>query len=316
MVLRQSMTQPQIAIGTWKLRFGSQTTGTHRVDSWITGWNLGIALPAFVLNKTEARTVGAPATANNVIAVGAWNSRPTWTAINGGTYSFPGAVLNDLAGFSAVGPRRDGVMVPHIAAPGCGVAGSRKKTYYPSTSYYMPDSAHVMTSGTSSAAALTGGCVAIVLQDNPTYTPAQVLTYLQNNSVKDSYTGTGTSIPNGRWGWGKLHLAGSAPTAVSPLPMLESGLKLASRNPGPGPFRFSYTLSAAELAESGGSLRFEVFDVRGRLVSSVQSKALGGRQTTEWGGRSADGSLAGPGVYWARLATAKRQSVARFVIRR
>src|SRR4029077_19505549 len=44
-VYRGSLTLPLIASGTWTYRFKSNTSGTHRVDAWLTTYSLGSTLP-------------------------------------------------------------------------------------------------------------------------------------------------------------------------------------------------------------------------------------------------------------------------------
>jgi minor extracellular serine protease Vpr len=295
-----------IRAGTWTIRMTSQTAGTQRADFWITCGRMGLP-PAFVQGKTEMRLVTSPASADSVIAVGAFTSRPSWTAVNGSTYSFPGAVQGGLASFSSTGPRRDGAVCPHITAPGFGLATTRSAGYYPSTSYLMPDSAHCMTSGTSIAAALTGGCVALLLQDNTTYRPSEVLAVLKARALSDGFTG---SVPNAQWGWGKLRINPAVSTDVPLEAPLQFGLKLVSPTTS-GPKRFEFAIPASELASSG-SVWFRILDVAGRQVWRVPAQMRAGIQVVEWGGRGQADS-AGPGVYWARLTVGRKASVLKFI---
>src|SRR5207248_5017158 len=87
-VYRGNTSYPQVATGTWSYRFHAQSGGTHRVDCWTTSFVLGAARPVFVRGMTESRLVMSPASANGVIAVGAYATKRTWTAADGNTYGY------------------------------------------------------------------------------------------------------------------------------------------------------------------------------------------------------------------------------------
>ena len=301
------MTAP-IASGTWRIRFTSLSVGSHRVDSWMTF--LRGPQPTFVQGKTESRLVMSPATADSVIAVGAFVSRPTWTAVNGMTYMFPGAVDGALATFSSPGPRRDGAVCPQITAPGCGLAVTRSVGYHPSTSYYMPDSAHCMTSGTSMSAALTAGCIALLLQDNTTYGRAHVLSVIQTRAVVDSKTG---AVPNAQWGYGKLKISPTVTAGVRDEPGAAFGLKLISSTFRSGPKRFQFSIPSSELQQSNAHVSFQIFDVVGRQVTTLPTEARPGLQQVQWDGTSIGGGRAGPGLYWARLEVGRAIASTKFI---
>ena len=59
--------------------------------------------------------------------------------------------------------------------------------------------------GTSMSAPMVAGIIALWLQANPNLTVAQIKTILQNTSITDSFTGTGSAIPNNIWGRGKIN---------------------------------------------------------------------------------------------------------------
>ena len=69
-------------------------------------------------------TVGSPASAKNVIAVGAYATRICPVNVDGGTSYLAGNSLGELTSFSSVGPTLDNRMKPDITAPGLWVASS------------------------------------------------------------------------------------------------------------------------------------------------------------------------------------------------
>lgn len=307
-VYRGNTSYPSLAAGTWTLRWTSVATGARRVDAWLTSFMLGGTSPTFVAGKTESRLVGSPATANNVVAVGAYSTKRSWTAVNAATYSYPFAVLQDLANYSSPGPRRDGLQVPHVTAPGYGVAGARSSQVYPSVMYLMPDSAHYIQHGTSVAAAAAAGVVAQLLQNNASLTPSAVLTQLQQRAVSDAYTG---AVPNTRWGYGKLRSVVST-AGVGVPPAAHIALAMSSVNPGRGAASFVFSLDAEDLA-SGQPVRIGIFDVRGRRIATLHGAPVAGPQQLVWDGRDATGGRAVAGIYWARLQAGSRAGTLKFV---
>ena len=55
------------------------------------------------------------------------------------------------------------------------------------------------------ASPIVTGIIALWLQAKPNLTLAQIKTILQTQSITDSFTGTGSSIPNNTWGRGKIN---------------------------------------------------------------------------------------------------------------
>lgn len=158
-------------------------------------------------------TIGQPASADFALAVGAFTSRFSWTASDNFIYNFTGAgTLNDLAPFSSRGPRVDGITKPNITAPGSAIISMRDRDVYtisnPSwvdNDGTIPggDANYFVMQGTSMAAPLVAGAVALILDRYPGATPSQIYSTIQNNALTDGFTG---SVPNNTWGYGKLDI--------------------------------------------------------------------------------------------------------------
>jgi subtilisin family serine protease len=104
-------------------------------------------------NSGQDRSVASPASADAALAVGALTK--------GG----------DLAGFSSRGPRTgDDGMKPDISAPGVDITAARSKD----GSFGTPGDSYVTLSGTSMAAPHVAGSAAILAQEHPDWTPAQL----------------------------------------------------------------------------------------------------------------------------------------------
>jgi len=308
-VYRGSTTYPTVRSGTWTYRFKSQVSGTRRVDVWLTDFAMGTATPAFVLGKTEARLVCSPATANGVIAVGAYSTKREWTDASGYQRAYANAVLNDLAGFSGAGPRRDEVVIPHVAAPGYGVGAAMSSHVTTSSAYILPDGKHKISYGTSVAAAHVSGVVAMQLENDATLTTAAAIARLQGSATADSWTGM---VPNPRWGAGKLHVPG-ATVAVGPG-TARFAFAAPFPNPTTGPTSFRFSLVADDFADGVPSVSLRILDVRGREVARIAAPASVGQHSLGWDGRTAGGQRAAAGVYLAHLDVGRREAIRKFVL--
>lgn len=208
------------AEGVWTLRLSSADTPSEPVDLWIAGYALG--RDGRALGGTgfdDRQVVSSPATANEVLAVGAYATRMCWP-----TPSSPSTCLDDLFGvtqpvgdiafFSSPGPTRDGRMKPEIAAPGMMVMSARSRDTFVPAQLLSPDRHHRVELGTSMSAPHAAGAIALLLQHDPGLTPAEARAILTSTAVTDAFTGAG--IPDARWGWGKLDARAALEAVATP----------------------------------------------------------------------------------------------------
>ncbi len=119
--------------------------------------------------------------------------------------------------------------------------------------------------------------------------------------------------PTFPWGWyykvAAVDLAGNegpvaAPSVVTGVPDSEPGgapARFALRGATPNPFNPSTTISF-DVPASGGEVRLDLYDARGRLVRTlVNGRRDPGRQEAVWNGRDVAGRRVPSGVYFARL---------------
>ena len=148
--------------------------------------------------------IGEPACTESAITVAAYQAQ---YIIPGGTNTYGGNIAN----FSSLGPTLDGRIKPDISAPGVNVASSissfTDNSYTPVLTVPFMGRSYPFArfSGTSMSAPAVTGVAAMVLQANPSLSPAEVRTLLRATARTDNYTGT---IPLGgspRWGMGKLN---------------------------------------------------------------------------------------------------------------
>ena len=180
-----------------KIRLTALQGSTLRVDMWIANYYDG---EGFFLDHYEKEetggykyTVSIPATAREVISVGAIGSKSLGdeAAVN---------YLGKVAPFSSRGPTRNGEVRPHVVAPGyyvCSANGNftgfGDKVSCGNGAYYVP------LAGTSMAAPFVTGLIALYLQDNPQATLEDVKRWLTSNTIKD----ISLNYPNLAYGYGK-----------------------------------------------------------------------------------------------------------------
>ena len=131
-------------------------------------WRAGIVVVASAGNEgPDPMTIDVPGNVPYVITVGALTDSDT-------PYN---ATDDKLASFSSTGPTFEGFVKPELVAPGGHIAASMSSSSY--LANIDPDSMQLgqqmfTMSGTSQAAAVTSGVVALMLQDDPTLTPDTV----------------------------------------------------------------------------------------------------------------------------------------------
>ena len=302
--------------GTWTITLTPvSTTPTTRFDAWIAGYQLGGYgdAPVFVAGRDDHGLIGSPGTALEAITVGAYITKVDWPALDGFLHHFVDYTgLGELAGFSNMGPLRNGVMKPDIAGPGTAIVStlSAFASPAPEAALISPDGRHVTEAGTSMATPHVAGACALLLAVDPQLTPDQVKARLHAEAAVDAQTGV---VPNPAWGWGKLRLAtpAAAPSGVAegsapPSPAL---LRQNSPNPFHPTTRIAFDLPAA------GRARLTILSTAGRLVRVLADRSFPrGPAELTWDGRTADGAPAASGLYFYRLETAGGVEARRMVL--
>ncbi|WP_394829641.1 S8 family serine peptidase [Pendulispora albinea] len=169
-------------------------------------------------------TIGFPAIASKVLAVGSYTSRNTWKAADGSEQVEKGdddkpVTLGALSGFSSRGPSRNpsGPMKPDITAPGEVVIAALHAGAKPSAEKIVkasPDG-FLISQGTSMASPMVAGIVALMLQRNPTLTVDDIRGIFDRTAVKPE--GVANPSPTD-WGRGKVDAFAAVIATPAPAP--------------------------------------------------------------------------------------------------
>ena len=159
---------PAIPAG-WAIRLRGDRMVEGRVDVWALDPDVATFTGRHVRHSVK---VAAPAAASTAVTVGAYTTKVEWSNVMGHPHQ-AGFDLDDISRFSSQGPRRDGAPKPDLVAPGAMVAASlsgQSPFHVP----YLADDLNVLSAGSSAAAALVGGLIALLLEHDPSLDPEAV----------------------------------------------------------------------------------------------------------------------------------------------
>jgi subtilisin family serine protease len=185
----------------WSLKITCAQAVVGRIDGWLAGDRLAQFRDGPLLET--ARTIGMPATSNDVIAVASHASKNSWTS-DAGAQAAPAAIVDRSSRFSSRGPTRDGRQKPEISAPGEMITAALA---VPSKSARLRSRAdtrarQLTIEGTSMATPFTTGVIALMLERKADLAAADIVRILETSAVKDEHTGPTSWTPD--YGHGKI----------------------------------------------------------------------------------------------------------------
>ncbi len=197
----------RISVNAWGLNgnYGQYTADARSVDTFV--HDRKDLTPIFSVGDRGASgpsQVTSPATAKNVIAVGASTSGASGTPSAG-----------SVANFSSLGPSLDGRVKPDLVAPGVGIcSGLAEEARNPAgqsclTGSHAGGNAYYMSlTGTSQATAVASGVAALtrefIREQAMVFSPSSALV---KGALINGATDLGTpDIPNAAEGWGQVNL--------------------------------------------------------------------------------------------------------------
>lgn len=183
--------------------------------------------PGFVWGDDEYSVSGVGANTDVTISVGSYVTRAAWVDEADRVYIFGSTPEGDRSTFSSHGPTYDGRVKPDISAPGERVLSAVNTTYsdffnYDSTVFGGRSYYYTMMQGTSMAAPVVTGTVALWLQHSPGLDVDSVRTLIHNSARTDIYTGTLPESGSNLWGWGKIDAFGGLPATSVPMFQLDA----------------------------------------------------------------------------------------------
>jgi subtilisin family serine protease len=207
--------EQSIARGEWTLRIeGIQEEGTlfGRVADYYSGWGRGIG---WVNPTPDSGTMVFPSTADSAIGVAAFGGRHE---------GFGGGGPWDLRAYSGRGPRIDGARGVDIAAPDDPYAAM---SYTEEYAEYGVGRGWLMTfGGTSGAGPHIAAALALLIEQNPDWTPDQLEQQLFNAAGGNDLTPDYGQVPNAHWGYGQVDVFKALygeprPTATNQTPIAD-----------------------------------------------------------------------------------------------
>lgn len=189
-------------------------SGTGRTDSWSFDY-VTSSLPNSsqypdIMHYKKADTaqtiVSGFQCSKEVIAVANYVNRNQYVDVNN-TVQITTEVPGDIAASSSIGPSRDNKVKPDITASGatiltCAAMGMLPNLIANAPQVVAQGGYHITAGGTSASSPVVAGLAALYFQKNPTATNQQLKLAIINCAYNDAYTTA--SLPNSRWGYGKL----------------------------------------------------------------------------------------------------------------
>ena len=268
-------------------------------------------LPQYCFAK-EGYSITWPATLPGMISVGATGYKPMVTNLAGGVdntfQSFAPEQPGHITTFSARGPTFDGLTKPDVVAPGLNIIAAynsfhadqpsvqnrltHQVDYNGETYYYLAES------GTSMAAPVVAGAIALWLQAKPDLTPQQALDVISRTSTHPVDTMT---YPNNIYGQGQIDVyQGLLEVLNIPVSIPE----LSKEQPKEVKFRVVNKVLYADFGNiMPRSILFNIYSLNGHLLLSQQ------------GQNSVNLSSLPNGVYAVQLITDSKNTTGSTLIR-
>lgn len=251
-----------------------------------------LSFPWATVGNTNT-TISDMGAAKSTLLIGSFNSKISFTDINGTPLSYSSALggLNRISSYSSKGPYIDGRIKPDIAAPGAGITTSVSSwdTSYTATGTNSNSTVSKYTdaisgksyyygqfTGTSASSPMAAGIVALLLQADPTLSPERVKTILFETAITDAGTGTIPAAGTNTWGHGKINAYGALRKLVKELNIATyTGNKALDcvlfPNPGQGIFNLDL------LSKHTDNLSVSVADISGRIIKTQNWKVNAGQ---------------------------------------
>jgi hypothetical protein len=279
------------------------------------------SIGAVFQQASAQQTITIPASDPALIAVGASINRLDWTDYGDRPVSYPQAefdgpnAIGDAAWFSSAGPNRLGDMKPDLLAPGAFVVAALSGRADPRlggpsvfSGLCVPVGCQVIspryavTAGTSMAAPMLSGTLALFLERDPTLTQDELRGLAQAGSDALAVV----PDPASREGGGVLNIARSFEALSAPVRALDE-----LPDPERSRLRFAGSLMPAD-ADRTLAARLWLRDAQGGVFDAAVERVSA---RVEHGELRSDVERLGPGLYGVRVAAAPRAETLRLELR-
>lgn len=197
--IRIDMPWPNGLSHGWSIVAKGVNIAVGRIDIWIPDVNMGY----FSSGSEQSKLVGMPGTSFSAITVASYATKREWDSVQG-HMTAESINISDISYFSSPGPTRGNSNKPEIAAPGQLTTSTfSSATTDRNDQLILPGEKYVMMQGTSMAAPLVSGALALLLEKYPDITCAEARRRLIESCSMDNFT---TPTWNRRWGYGKINV--------------------------------------------------------------------------------------------------------------
>ncbi len=228
-------------------------------DEFIEGTRVLSGNPKFTMGELGG-------TAHSIISVGGYTTKNSFVNNLGEMFSIEGTIGARYFK-SSQGPTLDGRIKPDITAPANLIAAAESSFYND-----FDESLGVgkiskgdgnswdfsIRRGTSAAAPIVAGIIALMLEVNPDLTPQDVQDLLAANATSDNFTGT---VPNLLWGYGKVDAA-AVMASLDQITGLNADFSVNPVRIFPNPNRGTFTMET----ESIGPTEIKIMDSSGHTL--------------------------------------------------
>jgi subtilisin family serine protease len=187
--------------GVWSLELRRSSGNPGDVHLWLLlpPTAKPTAAEFFGAGLSFSHLIGSPGAAGGVITVASFTSRNQWVDSTGVSRAV-GLTLNTISDFSSPGPLRDGSLKPDFAAPGAMIASCLSNpSISPQIASSIIAAGFRVNAGTSMATPFISGVIALLLEKQPSLTPADAKDFVKQRS---RVPGLASGTHDLKWGFG------------------------------------------------------------------------------------------------------------------